>query len=438
MHLQPVLLTTLLISGQRTSGAPVSDHSPTVRAVKASEALIQRSPNVQSPHVLTLNRKPSVDLHPPRYGKSLQIAREGNDTVGIAALEAFRDIVYFTDITFGTETFKAVVDTGSADTWLVQSGFQCLSIGRQPITLPEESCDFGPSYIVTSTFKQIEGENFNVTYADGEVLTGIVGTEDVTLAGITVKGQEVGLINRAAWNGDNSSSGLIGLAFPNLTSVFSGSDPALDDHSKSVASSPLFTTMYNQGLVAPLFSLAIERGAPLGGLLALGGLPPVQHSPYFACTPFRKTVLRYNTDPEYEYYTITLDGFSYGNQTEVSMSTEAIVDSGTSLTFLPRDIAIAINKLFVPRPYLSDLASNQWTVDCAAKAPKVGISIANHTFFINPTDLIIKHTDGSCITGIVWSGANRPAILGDVFLKNVLAVFDVGASEIRFASREYY
>ena len=117
-------------------------------------------------------------------------------------------------MTFGTETFEAIVDTGSSDTWLVETGFKCVNI-TDSAPLPEADCYFGPTYNVTDTFKQIPDENFNITYGDGEFLTGIVGTEEVTLAGIKVK-QEVALVNYAAWEGDSTTSGLIGLAYPAL------------------------------------------------------------------------------------------------------------------------------------------------------------------------------------------------------------------------------
>ena len=42
-----------------------------------------------------------------------------------------------------------------------------------------------------------------------------------------------------------------------------------------------------------------------------------------------------------------------------------------------------------------------------------------------------------CLSGIQDDGGSF-GILGDVFLKNVLAVYDIGASEMRFAARENY
>ena len=51
-------------------------------------------------------------------------------------------------------------------------------------------------------------------------------------------------------------------------------------------------------------------------------------------------------------------------------------------------------------------------------------------------DLILHNEDGTCLSGVADAGLGS-SILGDVFLRNVLAVFDVGAKEMRFAAREY-
>jgi hypothetical protein len=46
-----------------------------------------------------------------------------------------------------------------------------------------------------------------------------MGTEEVTTAGITVD-QEVALVTAAAWEGDGTTSGLMGLAYPALSVFF--------------------------------------------------------------------------------------------------------------------------------------------------------------------------------------------------------------------------
>ncbi|KAL8704716.1 MAG: hypothetical protein Q9201_002140 [Fulgogasparrea decipioides] len=435
MRLLCGLLPALITFGSPTLAAPTAGPFEVVKA--APKVLERASPDVVSPHVIELTRKPSAGLERSRYTKLLQKGDPVNGNVGLAILTPFKEILYFTNITFGTESFEAVVDTGSSDTWLAQKGFRCADVQTR-VPLPEDQCHFGNLYTSSPTFKQIPGQNFNIRYGDGEALTGIVGTEDVTLAGITVKNQEIALINYAAWKGDNSSSGVIGLAFPGITSAFNGSDPAFDTAADELDYSPLFTSMYTQRRVAPVFSLAINRGEESGGLLALGGLPPVKHDEYFASTPIEQSVARPGNaaKPEYQYYTISVQGIKYGNTSEKA-ELRADVDSGTSLVFLPSKTASRINRLFDP-PGRYDASTGEYAVDCKAKAPRFGILIGGHTFFVNRRDLIIKTQTGGCITGITNSILGRPAVLGDVFLKNVLAVFDVGASQMRFSGRELY
>lgn len=52
----------------------------------------------------------------------------------------------------------------------------------------------------------------------------------------------MGIVNKAAWNGDGVNSGLLGLAEPTLTSVFKGTNPDNDDDSNLEEYDPVFYT----------------------------------------------------------------------------------------------------------------------------------------------------------------------------------------------------
>lgn len=97
---------------------------------------------------------------------------------------------YLVSIEWGSESYTAILDTGSSDTWLIQSGFTCLDANDQQ--QPDSTCNFGPPFTGTYNDGQINDKNFNISYGDGEFVSGTVGYEDVTLAGITVSKQEVG------------------------------------------------------------------------------------------------------------------------------------------------------------------------------------------------------------------------------------------------------
>jgi hypothetical protein len=83
-----------------------------------------------------------------------------------------------------------------------------------------------------------------------QFLTGDVGFETVTVGGLTVTSQEVGVVTNAAWEGDSVSSGLIGLAYPGLTSVFNGTNPDNDSDGNLEEYNPFFFTAVKEGKVS--------------------------------------------------------------------------------------------------------------------------------------------------------------------------------------------
>lgn len=78
---------------------------------------------------------------------------------------------------------------------------------------------------------------------------------------------------------------------------------------------------------------------------------------------------------------------------------------------------------------------------CDATPPRVAVVIDDKQFWLNPEDLMLSQLrnplTGLCMTTIS-TGGSGPYILGDVFLQNVLAVFDVDDAVIQFASRKNY
>jgi hypothetical protein len=353
-------------------------------------------------------------------------------------------------IQFGNQKFLSVLDTGSADTWMVGNDFQCIDLLDRTRDQDAAVCRFGPLYNVSSTFKQIPDQVFNIEYADGERLSGIMGRENVSFAGITVPSQTVGVVDYAAWMGDMQSSGLVGLAYPNITRAYFNSTKR---EKKGVSYSPIFTSMCQQNLTAPVFSLAL--GNP--GVIAFGGLPgaPIRYNPKFARASIEFLSLTAATN--YQFYSISADGFVFSSAKTKSTQTgskspkaktknprailatntrtQVIIDSGTTLLFLPTNITRSINALWSPPAEFSE-ESQTYFVHCNAVAPRFGVQIDGQTFWVNPKDLVQDAGIGTrvCMSGI-QPGNEGISVLGDVFLKSVVAVFDVGAGEMRFSSR---
>lgn len=234
------------------------------------------------------------------------------------------------------------------------------------------------------------------------------------------------------------SSGLLGLAYPAITSAYSGTDPTKDKASTRIQYDPIFTTMYKQKLSNPTFSLAIQRdGSSVGGYIAFGGLPAaVTTNGSFASTPIQVLTAQGGTADT--FYTITPDAIVYTGAAAKN-SAQYIVDSGTSLTYLPTAVVKSVAALFSPQATF-DSSQGVYFVTCTATAPNFGVKIGGTTFTVSPKDLILKGqkdpSTGKCVLGLT-DGGTGPYILGDTFLSNVVAVFDVGAAQMRFAAHSY-
>lgn len=364
----------------------------------------------------------------------------------------------------GDQTFPLLVDTGSSDLWVVQSDWICVN-DTSNATLPQEDCGLGPeTYHPDSTFQPIQGEFYGEIMGNGRQ-SGILGTEDVTIGGATVKNQTIGVANVSSNPLDGTVSGIFGLAYPVWTSAHPGSvlNQSNDTYDYDrVIYSPFFNSLYEEGQCEPYFSLALERiplGDPSGpgGYLTFGGLPPVDHSANFSVAPVQITPVPINmTDNKAQpsWWTINVDSVVYGpggggdqsenhNLTTNSSQFLAVVDSGNWFNFLPNDLADLVNGGFSP-PAVLDPTSYPptYTVACNATAPTLGFSIGNQTFFHDGRDLILDTGDGSCVStvisfaGVSYEGVElHGGILGASFLKNVVAVFDFGKTEMRFAAR---
>lgn len=123
-----------------------------------------------------------------------------------------------------------------------------------------------------------------------------------------------------------------------------------------------------------------------------------------------------------------------------SENEEYILDSGTTLSFIPHNLAQRYNSMFDP-PAAIDSYSGFYVIPCNAAVPFLGVKIGGTTFWHNPKDLVKQFDPSgrSCVSGIQSANTlGGPNILGDVFLNNVLAVFDLGEKQLSFAARTDY
>lgn len=363
-----------------------------------------------------------------------------------------RQVEYLSAIQAGKNNLSVIIDTGSSDTWFVKNGFKCLDQARKPV--PVEACKFGPYFDGDFPGGVFADQHFNVSYGytGGPFLNGQMGYSDLTVAGASIPKQQIGLATLGFWQGDATSSGLLGLGLPGLTGAYKGPEAtSADSMANMVDYNPLVVTWAEAQKAAPatpplppVFSLALSRDSSKS-FLAFGGIPAgVKTTGEWATTNITK-VLMNSGKQEYLFYQLKPDTMSWGSSRNTGNGTamappEMIVDSGTTLNLFPYELAARINILFEPRP-LYDEYGGAFFVDCNAKViPSVSLKIGGKTLTTNPASMILKDvnvTQGAttyCLTGVgVTDG--WPYILGDTFMQELVSVFDVGKMEMRFAHR---
>lgn len=478
----PLCATTLL--AWSISGVSARDSSHfTISTPFRPRIVSPRSPNRVTTNIITLQRSDAIS----RSSEYLAAIRKGNSINGVysrlqvshiyhhlpshtdntsyktntSLLAVEGGSVFLAPIIIGGQAFNVVIDTGSSDTWLNAANLTCIDEYSRT-RIPTSDCKFGPSYTLSPTANLISTENFNISYADGEFLNGDMLYENMTFAGISISQQHMGLVNYAAWNGDSISSGLVGLAYPTLTNAYNGTNPNKDVPGTFIPYNPLFTTLYTRNLTSPIFSLALQRAPQTaslasGGLLALGGIPSIHAGISFSSTPIAITGIDSSTGQnEYNYYTISISGWALAANRSAIFDVSStnnprytplipppppstvIVDSGTSLLYAPASVVQDLALLFSP-PATLNQTLGLYTVDCAAKPPTFGVVVGTKVFFVNQIDLVVVVAQGVCVLGVQENGGDDAfTILGDVFLRNVLMVFDVGGGEVRLAAREFW
>jgi hypothetical protein len=459
-----VILTVFISRGIATplfvrSGFSIAE-APAVNLLE-----LRSHPNPQ--HIVSSSRPRTS---PSKNGKG----SNGKPKTGDAVVNTIFSGVYpVVNVTWGNtdgrsgQTFISFIDTGqsmadnpdmgtfltnlagSSDTFVVSSSFQCVDIATK-VPLDQASCGFGPLYNrAVGKFSNITTQEFSISYfPEGETLQGSMGYAPITVGGLTVPKQEVALVDYAAWVGDTFTSGLIGLAYPPITSAFDRSNTSVP-----VEYDPIFTTMVKQGVVKDaVFSLAVDRVPPgtavsaPAGLMALGGLVPAKYyKEPFTSVPIEITN-NTGTD-ELTWYTTTLE-FLYGlaNGTVVSGGTfQSIIDSGTAPNFVPTAAAADMNAQFVP-PAVFNETLGYWTVDCDAKAPYAAYKVGGKVMPMDPKDMIVPSLNGLpgyenvCFSAFADGGdpTEEVMLVGEVWQHGYVVVYDQGNTMLHFADRKPY
>ena len=291
---------------------------------------------------------------------------------------------YAVDVQLAGQSSLLIFDTGSSDLWVAGAGFVCVNANGRKV--PEARCHFGPLFSGTFQEGKVPNEHIYVPYGSGEAVAGYLGYEDVTVAGVTVNHQEIGIVEEAYYLGDGVTSGIIGFAYSALTSAYKGSNFGHDTSSALIHYTNFIGNVVKQGKVNPEFSIILDRSGA-GSELVLGGLPSGSSSNQFTTVP----LLIYEYSPKapiegrkYTYYTIKIGGFVVNGNT-IGPNLHVVIDSGTTVAYVPSTLASEINAAFSPP---AKLKNGYWEVSCDATPPSFSVNIGGTNFKISSAELL--------------------------------------------------
>ncbi|GAV55118.1 hypothetical protein ZYGR_0AS04410 [Zygosaccharomyces rouxii] len=276
--------------------------------------------------------------------------------------------------------------------------------------------------------------DFYISYGDGSFASGYWGTDRVNLGDLSLDG-----VSFAVANETNSSVGVFGIGLPENEATFTP-DPSLQGFhpyqyrnfpqvlkSKGAinrAAYSLFLNSLNASSGDVLFG-AVDRSKYTGDLYTLPLLNPEPE--------------KYKNPMEFDI-TVQGVGFMNGSSKTTFTTTKipALLDSGTSLVYLPQALAKGIaHKL--GGSYHDDIG--YYVIDCPPENDDSklvfefgGFSIKNSlsNYLLGSPD---KVNDDQCVLGILPS--NVQAILGDVFLADAYVVYDLENYEVSLAQASF-
>ena len=359
------------------------------------------------------------------------LARRQSGTIS-AALEN-EILLYFINCTVGTppQPFSLQIDTGSSDIWFP-------AVNADVCQQSSQNCPLGTySASRSSTYANPNFPEFQIQYVDGSQIQGaylsdvlnIGGTSltNMTMAAALRSTRGIGIMGIGFQSGE-SSANLNGFTYPNLVSV-----------------------MKSQGHINALaYSLWLDDLASNTGSILFGGVDTNKYHGNLVSLPIQLDTQTGTISSFTVAWTgLTVHGSGVSSNFSPSEPQPAILDSGTTDTLLPDNIA---NEIFNGVGVLTDpsfgnvvrcsLANDDLTfsfVFGGAGGAVVNVSLSE---FVTP----LLTTDGSqptfndgspaCSFAIEPAGSN-PILFGDSFLRSAYVVYDLENSHIGLAQTNF-
>ncbi|KAJ3492405.1 hypothetical protein NLG97_g5415 [Lecanicillium saksenae] len=370
---------------------------------------------------LSLERNKIQD--PVTYDRQRILKRQGTVEANLDNLQT----LYFFNASLGTpaQDLRLHLDTGSSDLWVnTPTSSLCeASNGR---------CGKSGTYNAnsSSTYEYLNSR-FNISYVDGSSANGDYATDVFQFENIDIKNFQFGI-------GYTSSSpqGILGIGYPQneVQAARSGQPPYDNLPARLLADGRIATNAY---------SIWLDNINSTTGSLLFGGVDKSQYNGNLVTVPVQKA------GSSFREFFITMTGLNVGSKVVAdNMALAVLLDTGSSLTYLPEDVADsifkAVNATWLEKPQLAVIPCEAGNSDDTitfqfSKPASIDVPLKELVLpIISQNGRQPRLSDGrtACLFGIFPSAAGAK-VLGDTFLRSAYVVYDITNNEISLAQSNF-
>ncbi|PHH58694.1 hypothetical protein CDD81_4815 [Ophiocordyceps australis] len=347
------------------------------------------------------------------------------------------ETLYFVNISLGTppQQLRVHLDTGSSDLWVNTPRSDLCSRSPSP-------CDFaGTYYAKNSSSYKLVGNHFNISYVDGSGATGDYATDRLVMAGQEVRDLQFGIGYQSS-----SSENVLGIGYASneVQAELSGRGEYENLPAKLSADGTIASNSYS------LWLNDVEADA---GSILFGGVDSARYQGDLVSLPIQPVQGRYH-----EFF-VTMTGLELGKKSvQDGMALAVLLDSGSSLTYLPDDLTQKLYQLvgaqfqeesgiaYVPcslRNGTGRSKSSGFDLDSITfrfSEPAV-IRVPIKEMVLDPVGLtgrrpMFGNGEAACYFGIAPTGT-AASVLGDTFMRSAYVVYDLENNEVSLAQTRF-
>jgi yapsin 1 len=297
-------------------------------------------------------------------------------------------------------------------------------------TATMDCSEYGTFNHEKSTSFQRNDTDFFILYGDRTYALGFWGYDNVNIGGLQVDDFSFAVANQS-----NSSMGVVGIGLEGLETTNTGA--LVSGNAYTYANLPL--KLVQDGLInTPAYSLYLNEWDQASGNVLFGGVDHAKYEGNLQIVPIVNTLASAGySDPI--KLTITLSSITLNSSSDSNVITEdettALLDSGTTLTYLPQAqvsaIASSLGATYSSTYgyYMMSCPSSNSDIELVYSFQGIDITVP-----ISEVVLAADSIGSTCALAIM---ASDEVILGDSFLRSAYVVYDLKNYEIGLAQANF-